>query len=91
MSSDLQNYKCDMKDTDFAWYFFTDIGAGITKKEERIHGRFRKASHHVNEWEFLVQRQAEFSRRQKSRASEGVATPWGLAAATTILDLFVSI
>ena len=79
-----------MKITRFVRIFFTDISAGITKKEEGIYGRFREAGYHVDEREFLLQRQAEFSRRYESRASEGVTTSSGLAAATTI-DLFISI
>ncbi|TGZ52064.1 Cyclic AMP response element-binding protein A [Temnothorax longispinosus] len=67
------------------------IGARITKKEERIHGRFRKPSHFIDRREFLVQREAEFSRKYESRASKGVRTSSELAAATTILDIFISI
>lgn len=36
--SRLRNYECDVKDTDFAFYLFLDISAGITKKEEGIYG-----------------------------------------------------
>jgi len=38
-----------MKITNFVHIFFTDISAGITKKEERIYGWFREAGYHVDE------------------------------------------
>lgn len=74
----------------FGVLLFADIGAGIAKEEEGIHGWFREAGHCVDEREFLVQRKVEFPRRHESRAAEGAATSSGLATATTI-NLFVSI
>jgi len=38
-----------MKITNFVNIFFTDISAGITKKEEGIYGWFREAGYHVDE------------------------------------------